>query len=65
MNLNFIAEYFGIRQKKQKQFRSKMFAKFTFRFRISVDHEFEGIHIAAIEQIIFRINITNYKVGVN
>lgn len=42
-----------------------MFAKFTFKFRISVDHEFEGIHIAAIEQIIFRINKTNYKVGVN
>lgn len=41
-----------------------MFAKFTFKFRISVDHEFEGIHIAAIEQIIFRINKTNYKVGV-
>lgn len=42
-----------------------MFAKFTFKFRISVDHEFEGIHIAAIEQIIFRINKTNYKVGIN
>lgn len=39
-----------------------MFAKFTFKFRISVDHEFEGIHIAAIEQIFFRINKTNYKV---
>lgn len=33
-----------------------MFAKFTFKFRISVDHEFEGIHIAANEQI-FSVSI--------